>query len=157
MRTINFLIATFFGVGKIPWAPGTWASIAAIPCFYWVMERPLLHAGALVGTYFLGVYTSGRLEAQMGEKDPSCAVIDEVLGMGVAMFLIPPKGPFIIMALILFRLFDIWKPYPIRKLEKLPGGNHLRGGESGSLPASSTRFGRAGMAIDRCLHCRTTY
>lgn len=122
MRTLNFLIATFFGVGKIPWAPGTWASIAAIPLFYFVMERPLLHGGLLVGIYFLGVYASGRLEAQMKEKDPSCAVIDEVLGMGIAMFLIPAKGPFIIMALILFRLFDIWKPYPIRKLEKLPGG-----------------------------------
>lgn len=122
MKILNFFIATFFGVGKIPWAPGTWASIAAVPCFYFVMERPLFHAGLLVGVYFLGVYTSGRLEAQMGEKDPSCAVIDEVLGMGIAMFLIPKQGPYIIMALILFRLFDIWKPYPIRKLEKLPGG-----------------------------------
>jgi phosphatidylglycerophosphatase A len=60
----------------------------------------------------------------MGERDPSCAVIDEVLGMGVAMFLLPqgPEWPFIIMAVILFRLFDIWKPFPIRRLEKLPGG-----------------------------------
>jgi phosphatidylglycerophosphatase A len=123
LKTFNFLIATFFGIGKLPGAPGTWASIAAAFCFYFVLNQPLFFAAVLVGVYFLGVYTSGRLEEQMGEKDPSCAVIDEVLGMGIAMlFLKMQDRPFIIMAFILFRLFDIWKPYPIQKLEKLPGG-----------------------------------
>ena len=62
------------------------------------------------------------MEIETGEKDPSSAVIDEVAGMGIAMLAIPNQWPFVIMAIILFRLFDIWKPYPIRELEKLPGG-----------------------------------
>jgi phosphatidylglycerophosphatase A len=122
VKILNFLIATFFGIGKIPGAPGTWASLAAAPCFYLLIDRPVLHAAVLVGVYFLGVYSSGQLEKQMREKDPSCAVIDEVLGMGVAMILIPKDWPFIVSAILLFRLFDIWKPYPIQRLEKLPGG-----------------------------------
>lgn len=122
MKIINFLIATFFGIGRIPLAPGTWASLAAAPCWYFLMDRPLVQVGALVGVFFLGVLTTGILEKSMGEKDPSCAVIDEVLGMGVALVGIPKEWPFIIMAVILFRIFDIWKPIPIRRLEKLPGG-----------------------------------
>lgn len=122
MRNINFLIATFFGIGKIPFAPGTWASLAAAPLFWLLVDRPLVLAGVLVAIYFGGVYFAGEYEKQIGEKDPSSAVIDEVLGVGVAMVGIPKQLPFVIMAVILFRLFDIWKPYPIHRLEKLPKG-----------------------------------
>ena len=76
----------------------------------------------LVLVYFAGVYFSTEYEKQIGEKDPSSAVIDEVLGVGVAMFNIPHQWPYAVMAVILFRIFDIWKPYPIRRLERLPAG-----------------------------------
>ena len=122
MKWFNQMIATFFWIGKIPWAPGTWASLAAAGCFYPLIDKPLVLLGILMAVYFLGVYTSGRLEMDLEEKDPSSAVIDEVLGMGVAMVAIPHQWPFVVMAVILFRLFDIWKPYPIHRLEKLPGG-----------------------------------
>lgn len=127
MRNVNFLIATFFGIGRIPFAPGTWASLAAAPCFWPLLNYPRFHAAVLVLVYLVGVYASTQYEKQMAKKDPSSAVIDEVLGMGVAMFGIPvmvgvPQWPFVVMAIILFRLFDIWKPYPIRRLEKLPAG-----------------------------------
>jgi phosphatidylglycerophosphatase A len=124
MKQIIFLIATFFGIGKIPAAPGTWASLAAAPLFwFFVLDKPLWQFGLiLVVIYFLGVYSSGQYEKQIGEKDPSSAVIDEVLGMGVAMFNIPGQWYYAVMAVILFRLFDIWKPYPIRRLEQLPAG-----------------------------------
>lgn len=122
MKHFHFWIATFFGIGKIPFAPGTWASLVAAPLFYPLIERPILHAAILVVVYFLGVYTSGKYAKSLGETDPSSAVIDEVLGMGVAMLIIPKELPFVIMAIILFRLFDIWKPPPIRRIEKLPGG-----------------------------------
>lgn len=122
MKQLHFLAATFFGIGKIPFAPGTWASLAAAPLFYFLLPTPLLHAAVLVGVYFLGVYTSGQYARNIGETDPSSAVIDEVLGMGVAMFLIPRQWPFVVMAFFLFRIFDIWKPYPIRRIEKLPWG-----------------------------------
>ncbi len=122
MRNINFLISTFFGIGKMPFAPGTWASFAAAPCFWFLVDKPMVLVGVLVVIYFGGVYFTGQYEKQIGEKDPSSAVIDEVLGVGVAMVGIPQQMPFVIMAVILFRLFDIWKPYPIRRLEKLPNG-----------------------------------
>ena len=122
MKSPNWWVATFLGIGKIPWAPGTWASLAAIPFFYPFLGKPLQLAEILVGVYFLGVYTSTQMEKEVGEKDPSSAVIDEVLGMGVAMVAIPQQWPFVVMAFVLFRLFDIWKPFPIRRLEKLPGG-----------------------------------
>ena len=123
MKQINFLIATFFGIGKLPMAPGTWASLAAAPFFWLLIEKPLWQFGLiLVVVYFVGVYTSGRYEKQIGEKDPSSAVIDEVLGVGVAMFNIPGQWYYAVMAVVLFRLFDIWKPYPIHRLEKLPAG-----------------------------------
>ncbi|HUO58171.1 MAG TPA: phosphatidylglycerophosphatase A [bacterium] len=122
MKRINWLIATFFGVGKIPGAPGTWGSLAAVPCFYYLARFPLAHIGLLPLLFFLGVYASTQTEKAYGETDPSWVVIDEVLGIGIAMVGIPMDWPFVIMAFILFRLFDIWKPYPIRKLEALPGG-----------------------------------
>jgi len=125
MKTLSFLIATFFGIGKIPMAPGTWASLAAVPCFYPLVGHPFIHAAVLVLVYFAGVFASTRLEKDMGEQDPSCAVIDEVLGMGIAMLMIPKEWQFLVMAVIFFRLFDIWKPYPIKKLEKLPGGGGM--------------------------------
>jgi phosphatidylglycerophosphatase A len=124
MKQINFLIATFFGIGKIPGAPGTWASLASAPLFwFFAIDKPLWQFGLILAViYFAGVYCSGQYEKQIGEKDPSSVVIDEVLGMGVALFNVPGQWYYAVMALILFRLFDIWKPYPIRRLEQLPGG-----------------------------------
>jgi phosphatidylglycerophosphatase A len=122
MRKFYFLIATFFGIGNIPFAPGTWASLAAVPCFYFLMDKPPYHIGVLIVIYFLGVYTTSLVEKSIGHKDPACAVIDEVLGMGIAMVWIPKSWPFLLMAVILFRVFDIWKPFPIKSIEKWPGG-----------------------------------
>jgi phosphatidylglycerophosphatase A len=122
MKHVHFWIATFLGIGKIPFAPGTWASLVAAPLFYPLIDYPLIHLGTLAVVYFLGVYTTGEYAKNIGEIDPHSAVMDEVLGMGVAMLAIPRQWPFVIMAIILFRLFDIWKPYPIRRIEKLPGG-----------------------------------
>jgi phosphatidylglycerophosphatase A len=134
MKHFHFWIATFLGIGKIPFAPGTWASLVAVPLFFHLIDYPLIHVGTLVVVYFLGVYTTGQYAKNIGETDPRSAVMDEVLGMGVAMLVIPRDGPFlfdihfsllnvyVIMAIVLFRLFDIWKPPPIRRIEKLPGG-----------------------------------
>jgi phosphatidylglycerophosphatase A len=123
MKYFYFCIATFFGIGKMPFAPGTWASLVSVFLFYPLLNISLVYyAGILVLIYFLGVFACTRYAGNLGEIDPSSAVIDEVLGMGVAMAGIPQKIPYAIMALILFRIFDIWKPYPIRRIEKLPGG-----------------------------------
>ncbi len=122
MKHFYFWISTFLGIGKMPFAPGTWASIAAALLFYPLIRYPAAQSMILAVIYFLGVYASTQYAKNLGEVDPSSAVIDEVLGMGVAMLAIPTQWPFAVMALILFRVFDIWKPYPIRRIEKLPGG-----------------------------------
>ncbi len=128
LKHFYFLIATFLGIGKLPLAPGTWASLVAAPFFYPLIDFPATQAEILVVIYFVGVFACTRYAKDMGQVDPSSAVIDEVLGMGIAMMAIPSnkglfyKLAFVVVAIILFRLFDIWKPYPIRKIEKLPGG-----------------------------------
>ena len=122
MKHFYFWVSTFLGIGKIPFAPGTWASIAAAALFYFMVDFHEAMAGVLVAVYFLGVFTCTQYAKDLGQVDPSSAVIDEVLGMGVAMFAVPKQWTFVVMALVLFRIFDIWKPYPIRKIENLPGG-----------------------------------
>ncbi|HTC22232.1 MAG TPA: phosphatidylglycerophosphatase A, partial [bacterium] len=122
MKYFYFCIATFLGVGKLPLAPGTWASVVAALLFYPLIDHPVVQGCVLIAVFFVGVFACTQYAKNLGEVDPSSAVIDEVLGMGVAMLAIPKQWSFAVMALILFRVFDIWKPYPIRRIEKLPGG-----------------------------------
>ncbi len=122
MNAFSVAWATFFGVGKLPLAPGTWASAVAVPLFWFLMPTPIFHALVLALLMGFGVPVCTRAEKVAGERDPGSVVLDEVLGMGVALWAVPREPHFILMAFILFRLFDIWKPYPIRKLQDLPGG-----------------------------------
>jgi phosphatidylglycerophosphatase A len=122
MKIIYYCIGTFFGFGMIPGARGTWGSLAGACCFYFLMGKPPIYWLALAAIFFLGVWAATHMEEILGQRDPSCVVIDEVCGVGVAMLGIPLQWPYIIMAVILFRIFDIWKPFPIRKTENLPGG-----------------------------------
>ena len=117
-----WLTCTFLGIGRSPWAPGTVASVAAILPFYFLIDHPWLHALVLALVIWAGVAAADRLERDSGEKDPGYVVIDEVAGMGLALLAVPKEWYFIVMAFLLFRVFDIWKPFPIRKVEKFPGG-----------------------------------
>jgi phosphatidylglycerophosphatase A len=121
------LLATWFGCGLAPRAPGTVASAAALALAY------LLHRTVgLAGTDFLwlalaflapAVWSAGRLEASSGRKDPSIVVIDEVVGQWVALVGVAGHNWLgWVGAFLLFRLFDIWKAPPARQLEKLRGG-----------------------------------
>ena len=121
------LLATWFGCGLAPWAPGTVASAAALLPAY------LLHrAAGLSGTGFLwlallfvvpAVWSAGRLEASSGRKDPSIVVIDEVVGQWVALAGVASHNWLSWLgAFLLFRLLDIWKAPPARRLERLRGG-----------------------------------
>jgi len=122
MKTFCIWIATFLGIGKIPFAPGTWASLAAVPIFWTLIPHLPAHLSILAVLFLLAVPICTRAEREMEETDPSAIVLDEVLGMGVALLGVPREFPFVLMAFILFRLFDIWKPFPIHRLQKLPGG-----------------------------------
>ncbi|MGD0867048.1 MAG: phosphatidylglycerophosphatase A [Rhizomicrobium sp.] len=124
-------IATVFGVGRLPFAPGTAASIVALPIAWLIVALSgspflLLFAGLLVNA--IGAWACELYSRDKGEKDPSECVIDEVAGQWIACAFIPTNSSIGFMllgyslAFVLFRVFDILKPWPISAAERLPGG-----------------------------------
>ncbi len=124
MRKFAAVLATFFGVGLAPAAPGTAASAVAALAYALALHdlaRPL-YGALVVLLFFVGAAVSAAHAADLGRPDPGRIVIDEVCGQLVALAFLPagwlPAG----LSFALFRFFDIIKPWPIRRLEKLPGG-----------------------------------
>jgi phosphatidylglycerophosphatase A len=127
MKIIHTIIVTAFGAGFSPFAPGTAGAIVACGIL-WLIEKLELFTTYSISYLLLilvctglGVVSTNYLEKHWG-KDPSKVVMDEVIGMWIAMVFIPLSYLNILLAFILFRFFDIAKPLGIRKLEKLPGG-----------------------------------
>src|SRR3984957_12753093 len=128
-----WLTGPFFGAGLLKPGPGTYGSAAAL--LLWYGAAPLLHPSFLslaIGTAIaalaatlIGIPAATIVARESGRKDPGLVVIDEVAGQLIALTLCPPDWPHAILALILFRLFDILKPWPIRKLEALPAGTGI--------------------------------
>jgi phosphatidylglycerophosphatase A len=123
----NFLIKTFvsvFGLGHLPYAPGTWGTFGAFIFWQlyfknvWIVE----YIFVVVILSILGIYFSGLAERIYKVKDSQHIVIDEFCGYLVSMIMVPTGIFWGIAGFILFRLFDIFKPVPIRQLEKLPLG-----------------------------------
>lgn len=105
-------LSTWFGCGASKLAPGTMGSFGAIPVHLGLRLLPLpLHLVAVAGITALGVWSSNEMAKAMGVEDPQCVVIDEVAGTLIAMSMVR-NGPIgvQVLALGLFRLFDIWKP-----------------------------------------------
>ena len=124
-------VATFFGVGRLRPGPGTWASLATA-LLWWLMAAHLpvpLHLPVILLLIILVVaigIPAATLEARAcGEKDPSHVVIDEVAGQLLTLIACPIVWRALLAGFILFRVFDILKPPPIRRLEKLPGGTGI--------------------------------
>jgi phosphatidylglycerophosphatase A len=123
-------VATFFGVGCLKPGPGTWGSVAAV--LLWLAEGTFNHLSTraeLIGLLFwiavaiaLGVPAASIVERQSGRQDPQSVVIDEVAGQWITLLFSPVDWRHGLIALVLFRLFDIVKPFPVRRLERLPGG-----------------------------------
>ena len=121
---ISEWIATCFKVGYLPFAPGTWGSVFAI-LLWWVLLKDLntYIFGAIIIIFLLiGIVVSNIIIDQSGDHDPSHIIIDELVGQWLALFLIPDGFFNIAISFILFRFFDIIKPWPIRLIEKLPKG-----------------------------------
>jgi phosphatidylglycerophosphatase A len=124
---ISLLIASGFGVGLIPGAPGTYASLVTALSFllvYGVSRRiaPELHVSTVCLVSLVGVLASAGVARQRGTKDPSVVVIDEIAGQLVTFLFVPVNTVNLVCGFLFFRLMDIWKPFPIRRLESLPGG-----------------------------------
>ncbi len=118
------LLATGIGVGYSPIAPGTLGTLITIPVYYFLSEIPSpLYEITLVGFFFLSVWISENAEIFFGKKDDQRIVVDEMMGFLITMLWVPKTIHFIIIGFILFRFFDILKPFPIRRVDK-----GLRGG-----------------------------
>jgi len=123
-------IASFFGVGLGKPGPGTWGSIVALIMWadYCWAVHPTPHtlllalAVGIILSIALGVPAATIAARESGRKDPQFVVIDEVAGQWIALLFNPFDWRHAFIPLILFRLFDIVKPFPIRRLENLPGG-----------------------------------
>jgi len=124
MNHFILLLATGFGVGYSPIAPGTLGTIVAILIYYFLSEiSPPLYEITLIGFFFLSVWVSGNAEIFFGKRDDQRIVIDEIVGFLITMLWVPKTIRFLIIGFFLFRFFDILKPFPIRRLEKrLKGG-----------------------------------
>jgi phosphatidylglycerophosphatase A len=118
------LLSTFFGVGRSPVAPGTAASIVALP-LAWLIQRycgPYILAAAALVAFGIGVWSTGLYARTTGKDDPSECVIDEVAGQWLACAFAPLSLPGYGIAFALFRLFDITKLWPVSWGEKQSGG-----------------------------------
>jgi phosphatidylglycerophosphatase A len=123
-------VATFFGAGLGKPGPGTWGSVAAV--LLWAAYAKLLHPtpqtlllvllAAIVLSIALGVPSATIAARESGRHDPGFVVIDEVAGQWIALLFSPADWRHALIAIILFRLFDITKPFPARQLESLPEG-----------------------------------
>jgi phosphatidylglycerophosphatase A len=129
-------VGTFFGAGLLKPGPGTWGSVAAMVLWAGIMILPLpqLPPGVVVVVSVfptlllvllataIGIPAATIVACESGRKDPGHVVIDEVAGQWLTLAVCQPDWPHALLGLGLFRLFDITKPWPIRKLEALPGG-----------------------------------
>ena len=146
LRDYFALVFATWGVGFIPLAPGTFGSAVGVGIFLlerWLSVRALIFAARhgwslelleslrVAATLLIvamitviGTWAASHVEKSLGRKDPSIVVVDEVAGQLIALLFLPFNASvwLIIAGFLLFRLFDIWKPYPIRKLESLESG-----------------------------------
>jgi len=116
--------STVFKIGYLPIAPGTWGSLAALIVWYVLIGHisSITLIALIVVIFALGVYTSSLIEINLTIKDPSIVVIDEWVGQWIVLLFLPKSMVWGLVAFLLFRLFDIWKPYPISKLDNMHGG-----------------------------------
>jgi len=123
-------ISTGFGVGYFPIGPGTMGALVIL-IIYWMTPQinPFELLMIVFGLMVIGIYSATITERESKEKigtekgtDPRIIIIDEIIGMLIALIAIPKSTAYLIAAFILFRIFDIIKPFPIRKFEKLPSG-----------------------------------
>lgn len=124
MGRLSVFIASFGYVGYFPIAPGTAGSFAALALFALVrwVGSPVFELSAIVAVFAIGVWAASAAEVALGRKDPGIVVIDEVLGMLVTLALLPVSLAGIAVGFVLFRVFDVIKPYPANRLEQLHGG-----------------------------------
>ena len=117
-----FVLASVFGAGYAPVAPGTVGSLVTVVAVWLLPLTPTRIAVALVVVVLVGIWAGSRVERVLGRKDPGIIVIDEVAGMLLSVILLPHTIAVLVTAFVLFRVFDVWKPFPARESQALTGG-----------------------------------
>jgi len=122
MRLVALALATSFGIGYVPYAPGTFGSAVGL-LLWWLLPHAVSGQLAAIAIVFvLGSWSGNIAERHFGAIDPGPVVIDEVMGMWITLLLNPVGWQGAVIAFFLFRLFDVFKPYPADRLERIPGG-----------------------------------
>ena len=118
------VLATWFGAGRLRPAPGTWGSLAALPCAAGItwLGGPWALAGGAAVVFLAGVWASGQFARASGEHDAGMIVVDEVAGQWLALLPVATDLKYYVLAFLLFRAFDIAKPWPISWLDRRVGG-----------------------------------
>jgi phosphatidylglycerophosphatase A len=124
LRSWRHLLAFGFGSGLARFAPGTFGTLVAI-LFYLLLSQmpPWLYAGCVLAALAFGVWLCQSVSRDLGVHDHGGIVWDEFVGYWITMFLLPVSWVWILAGFALFRLLDIWKPWPIRWIDK-----HVQGG-----------------------------
>jgi phosphatidylglycerophosphatase A len=127
----SWLIATFFGTGYLRPGPGTYASAFTVILWWgishfvavsWLVPVEIALAVAVT---VLGIHPSTIVARESGREDPGFVVIDEVAGQMISLIAVPLHWKYLLASFILFRGFDITKPFPLRRLERLPEGTGI--------------------------------
>ena len=119
---LALIIATAGGLGRAPSAPGTVASAAtAVALWLLALSTPALAIVLLIVTA-LGIWAADEAERALGAKDPGAIVVDEVAGMALSVLTLPPTPAVLAAGFVLFRVFDVLKPFPANVAQRLPGG-----------------------------------
>ena len=130
MSAVARLVGTFFYLGYVPKGPGTAGSLGAL-AVAWLLHAYLGVSGAGMAFFALlllapAIWASSRVARDLGKKDPQIVVVDEVVGQWIALLgATQMTWMSVLAAFALFRLFDIWKPPPVRQLERIPGGTGI--------------------------------
>jgi phosphatidylglycerophosphatase A len=122
MKSFALAVATAGGTGYIPFAPGTFGSLIGLAIWAVMPAAPVAQGITIVVVFLVGAWSGTVAERHFQSTDPSPVVIDEVMGMLITLFLNPVGWIGALAAFLLFRLFDVIKPYPANRLELLPGG-----------------------------------
>jgi phosphatidylglycerophosphatase A len=124
LRNPVHLLAFGFGSGLAPKAPGTFGTLAAVPFYLLLAQLPLpLYLLVLVLAFGIGIWICDKTARDLGVHDHGGIVWDEFVGFWLTMLVAPPGWPWVVAGFVLFRLFDIVKPFPINWLDR-----HVKGG-----------------------------
>ncbi len=116
------LTGTVFGIGYLPLAPGTFGSLAGLGVYMLIKTNIYVHAALLAASVILGFLAAGKAGRVFGSPDPKEFVMDEFAAVLLAFLFVPFSALTVVAGFLLFRLIDIVKPFPLRRLEKVRGG-----------------------------------